>query len=148
MHITVERRLRDELSVCLSANSERLLDGLRAAVSDPLPIFEGRPLQFEVNPDSLAVVLRESEVEVLPGWWLSDGLPSDWLDRADDSAVVGDVLISSSVARWFAEAWDEVGGPWTYSPSYLFWRGFETRYDLEARQWLTVEEFFSGFADA
>ena len=143
-----ERRLRDELSHGLSENWERLCDSLHAVVSDPFPITDGRPLQFEVNPDSCAVVLRETEAEVLPAWWLSDALPSDWFARADESGIVQDILLSSAVARWFADAWEEVGGHWTYSPSYLFWRGFETRYDLEARQWLTVDAFFPGLAGA
>ncbi len=116
-------------------------------VADPFPVVDGRPLQFEIDPDSFRVTVGESDAGVLPGWWLHHDLPDDWSERVDEAGLILGMFVAEVLLPWLADVWEEVGGRWTHSPAYAFWSGFEVRYDLESRRWLTVAEFFRGVAD-
>ncbi len=140
-----ERRLRSELKRGLDANAERLREAFRGVVADPFPVPEGRPLHFEIDPDSFRLTVGETDL--LPGWWLHQELPRAWFDHVEETGQIPAMVVADALLPWLSEQWDDVGGRWTHSPAYAFWSGFEVRYDLESRRWLTVSQFLGGVKD-
>src|SRR5262249_5605529 len=136
-------RLRDELVAALIANADRLRQALSAELAKPIALEAGRRLQFEIDPWFFGVTLCATEEIILPGNWLDGALPGDWFERAEEAEVNWDAMISEELCPWFAECWQAVGGPATFSPAYLFLHDYHRQqYDLERRCWLSLAETY------
>jgi len=136
-------RLRKELLAVLSANTPRLCDGLRAELARPVTLGPGRRLQFEADPWSWGITSCATAEPVFDGDRLSDELPGDWFERAEEAGVNWDALLSDEVCPWFAGCWQAVGGPARFSPAYLFLHGYhDQQYDLERHCWVPAEVAF------
>jgi len=135
--------LRAELLAVLSANTSRLCDGLRAELARPFTLGPGRRLQFEADPWSWGITCCATEEPVFDRDRLSDDLPGDWFERAEEAGVNWDAMLADEVCPWFAECWQSAGGPVRFSPAFLFLHGYHDRqYDLECRCWVPAAEAF------
>jgi hypothetical protein len=139
----VAETLRAELLTVLAANTPRLCAGLRAELARPVTLEPDRWLQFEADPWSWGITCCATEEPVFDGDRLSDELPADWFNGAEEAGVNWDALLSEEVCPWFAECWQSVGGPAQFSPAFLFLHGYHHRqYDLERRCWVHATEAF------
>ena len=139
--------LRAELRAALAANISSLRDAVRAELARGVTLEPGRRMQFEVDPFFYGITSCGSEEPLLMDW-LDGSLPADWYDRAEEALGGWDALVSEELCPWFAECWQEAGGPQRYSPAFLFFHGcHNNQYDLEGRRWLsatTLDEAWDG----
>jgi hypothetical protein len=67
----------------------------------------------------------------------------DWFERAERAGVDYDALISEELCPRFAGCREEVGGPASFSPAYMFFHDYhDQQYDLERRCWVPSEVAF------
>lgn len=98
---------------------------------------------MEADPWYWGVASCATEEAIITDDWLSHALTWDWFERAEKAGVKFDELISEELCPWFANCWQEVGGPAWFSPAYLFFHGYHDRqYDLERRCWVPAAEAF------
>jgi len=139
----VAETLRAELLAVLSANASRLSDGLRAELARPVKLEPGRVPRFEADPWSWGTTCCATDEPVFEGERLSDELPGDWFERADEAGINWDGLLSDEVCPWFAECWEAVGGAERFRPAYIFLHGYhDQQYDLERCRWVTAAAAF------
>jgi len=102
-------RLRAELLAALSANGDRLRDAILAELARPIPLDEGRCLQFEIDPFFFGISSCATEEALLSDNWLDDALPEGWFERAEAAEGGWDEMISEELCPWFAECWEAAG---------------------------------------
>ena len=130
--------LRMELLAALAANRERLQAALRSELARPIHLPEGRRLQFEIDPFFFGISSCATEEPLLSDDWLENALPDDWFERAEAAAGGWNEMISAELCPWFADCWEAVNGPASFSPAFLFFHGYHLdQYDLERRRWLS-----------
>jgi hypothetical protein len=133
--------LRAELIAALSANTERLRDAIRADLTRPIRLDEGRRRQFEIDPFFFDISSCATDEALLSDNWLDDALPEAWFERAEAAEGGWNEMISAELCPWFAECWEAVGGPARFSPAFLFFHGYHLeQFDLESRRWLSSAE--------
>jgi hypothetical protein len=97
-------------------------------------------MQFEVDPFFYGIASCASEEPVLVDW-LESSLPTTWHERAEQALGGWDALMWEELCPWFADRWQEAGGPARFSPAFLFFHGYHNdQYDLEGRRWLSGTE--------
>ena len=137
-------QLRVELRAALDANSSHLRDALLAELARELTLEPGQRMQFEVDPLFYDITSCASEEPVLTDW-LDGSLPANWYQRAEETLGSWDTLVSDELCPWFAECWQQVGGPQHHSPAFLFFHGYHnSQYDLNGRRWLSGNEIWGG----
>jgi hypothetical protein len=117
---------------------------LRRELTVPIDLGHSGRLQFEVCPYFHGIQLVQTEEGILADSAAQDSLPQQLQDAAEAADFDLHAAVEEELLPWFADRWQAVGGPTLYSPAYLFFHGGldEPRYDLELRQWLSVEEVF------
>ena len=134
--------LRAELLAILTASRAAVCEGLRVELARAIELDDGDFLQFEVDPWSWDISSCASEEQVTEADWLLEKVP-DWIERAGDAGINWDEMLSVEVCPWFADCWQEVGGPARFSPAYLFIHGYHhQQYNLESRCWVPATVAF------
>jgi hypothetical protein len=139
-----ESDLRLAIRLALETLNPAVEATLRRELAVPIDLGHSDRIQFEVCPYFHGIHLIQTEEEILPDSAAQDCLPQELQDAAEAADLDLHTALGEELLPWFADRWEQVGGPALYRPAYAFFHGGldEPRYDLERRLWLSVEEVF------
>ena len=137
-----ESEMRAGIRNALQSLNEDTERAIRRKLATPFDLGHSERLQFEVCPYFFGIHLVQTEESILEDSAILDAMLPHLRAGAEAAELDLFAALGEELFPWFAERWLAAGGPAHFRPAYAFFHGGldEPRYDLEQRQWFSVEE--------